>query len=279
MSEMKRVYDAFKERQAQRRKFFGIYVISIIIYILLGILIVEYVEWFTAYWTVVGFLGIPFGFFYGVTRPWSSETIESNIFVNFYQAYKSLELCSKGDENSCLYSKKAHSKSKNATLKLKRLSSRLNNSRSKLLKNQIGKPFKTLVENLNTRILPRIIQQEDITQIRSVLKGLAKIFGEAQHPINLAEIISKNTDLERFEPIEIEDALTKFKAILAMGPIKFCISIFLAFMLITFILSIHSLWYKSDLSALFSNPITFIEIIGIGLGLGYAIYTIIRQKV
>lgn len=236
-------------------------------------------EWLYRFWVPIGTFGFAIAFIYTITQSWASEMIETKIFVNFYEASKLLGQCSEEDEKFGFHSKKAYNKSKKATLQLKRLSSSLNNSRSKLLKNQIGKPFGNLVENLNTRILPRIIQREDITQISSVLRGLAHIFSEAQKPISLAEIISKNTDLERYEPIELEDALTKFKAILAMEPIKFCSSVFFAFVLITFVLLIHSLLYQSDLSASFRNPITFIEIVGIGLGLGYAIYTIIKQKV
>jgi len=231
------------------------------------------------FWFLVGILGFILGGLYVVTRSWTFEMVETGIFVEFYEASNLLELCSKEDENSPFYARKAKNKVKLAISSLETLYSKLEETRSKLFKNRFAKPLRSLGENLETRILPRIAQQKDIEIMRSVLRGLASLFGEAQKPISLDDIVSKNKDLEHFEYIESEEkATTRLRIILSKNPIKFSFSIFLGFFITAIPVLIHWKLYQTDLLDLLSNLTTFVEIFGIGIASGLAIYAVWRRK-
>lgn len=253
---MEKTYRAFKERQAQRRKIFGYSVSLLSIYILLaGAYFYFNVRWLLDLWTYVGVFSFVAGFIYVMTRSWAQETAETKIFVNMYEASKLLELCSKKDEDSMFYSRKASSKVSSSIRSLGNLCNALNKMLSTLFKREFAEALSQLKESLETRILPRVAQNRDTETMIHVLRGLAQLFGEVVKPITLQDIISKNKDLERFEPIESGKRTTReaFATMISSRPMKFLCSVFLGYFSIIVIAGIFSHFLTIDFVEFLQN--------------------------
>ena len=275
---MKSIYDGFKLRQAQRNKAFWIFLVFFIFSVFTGAILFFTIDWLYPIWVSIATLIFFIWFIYVQMQPWASEKIENKIFYNFYEANRFLGLCSEKDEKSSgFYSKKAYSQAKNATVSVRRLSSGLRNS-SSILKIQLSKPLTRFHDNLKTRILPRIVQRRNVSQMQSVLQGLAQIFGEVQKPISLDAIISKNEDLERYDIIELDGVTIKFRDILSKEPIRILISFASSFAVITIAVLIHSSLFQTNLWVVFGELGTFITYLIGCLALGLGIYELLRKK-
>lgn len=278
MSVMEKKYSNFKDRQAQRNKAFWIFLVIGISIALVGSALLFFMKWLYGIFIPIVTFGFFFGFIYEQTRPWAIETFETKIFVNFYEASELLGHCSEEDEKFDFHSKKAYNKAKKATSKISNFSAGFDNSRSKLLKNQIGKPLNNLVKNLETRILPRITQKGNIFEMQSVLSGLAQLFSEAHKPLTLKDIISKNVDLARYDTVENEEITFKFRSILSREPIKILLSFLSSFGITTIGVLVHSYLFQTDLWVAFGDLGTFITYLIGWLAFGLAIYAILRKK-
>ncbi len=274
---MEKAYRAFEERKSQRWKAFVAFVALLTIETL-GVVCVAYtVKWFWSYGPMIVLLSFLFGAIYIMTRPWAGEWYETKIFVRTYEAFKLLELCSNEDGSSMFYSRKATKKVRGAIRTLNKWAEHVELSSSKLINREYTEPLRNLVENIETRILPRIAQNKDIIEMISVLRGMAKLFGEIQKSVNLEEINSKNKDLERYEPIELERTPSRLRFLLSMNPFRLLCSFLLSFFIITTALFIRSMFVPTDLMDLFGLP-TFVEIIGIGFAIALGIYAIWKRK-
>jgi len=274
---LEKEYRAFKERQTQRRKIFGYSVSLLSIYILLGAYIYFNESWLFILWAFAGVFGFFFGFLYVMSQSWAQEMYETDIFVDMYEASNLLELCRKKDEDSMFYSRKVSNKVSSAIRSLGNLCTNLDKIFSRLIKREFAKPLNQLKENLETRILPRIAQNRDTETMIHVLRGLAQLFGEVAKPTTLQDIILKNKDLERFEPIELEKAPSRLRILLSMNPIRLLCSFLLSFSIITIPLFIRSMFVPTDLMDLLGLP-TFIEILGIGFAIALGIYAIWKRR-
>jgi len=272
------MYRAFKERKAYRWRAFEALFTLLVIEALIVAYIAYNAIWFFSYGVWIVLFSFIFGFFYLVSRPWAVEWYETDIFVDLYEAFKLLELCSEENEDSLFYSRKATNKVRHAIKRLNSWSNSIEGIHSKLIEKEYTKPLRKLRENLETRILSRIAQYKDIKSMESVLQGLAKLFSEARKPISLDDIISKNEDLERYEQISVEEAPTTIRIILSKEPIKLSCSIGLSFLIITIAILIHWKLFQTDLLDLISSLTTFLEILAVGIALGLGIYAILRQK-
>jgi len=194
---LEKAYRAFKERQQQRRKIVAYSVSLLVLWILLGL----YLN-FWHYWLPIGIVGFAIGFPYVMTRSWAKEMIETNIFVLMYESAELLDLCTDKSKNTTFYSRKAAHKVSDAIRKLDILRSNLEKILSILCRREFAEPLRQLKGNLETRILPRIAKQKDIVHVVSVLRGLAQLFGEVQKPLKIDDLVSRNRELERFEPME-----------------------------------------------------------------------------
>ncbi len=260
MSRMVAKYSDFKERQSKRTKAFYIFILLLMASVIFGIYLFFEIRWLYYVWINIAGLGFLLGFFYVIKRPWFPETVETDVFVNFYEASNRLKLCSKKDERLQLNLETAHEKAKNATLILKRYASKLSSeSRSRLIKTEIVEPLKELAKNLETRILPRIIQRENVSQIQDVLFVLAEHFSEAHRPLLLSYVISQNKELEKkYEPIEVEILSSNVRVFLSMRPVMISLSIIIALIVTSPLLVIYSLWFGNlneaftSIEALFS---------------------------
>jgi len=198
--------------------------------------------------------------------------------LKMYEAIQLLGLYSNEDESSWLYIGKGANKVKGAMKSLRKWGNSVGGGFSKLAKKELVEPLRNLEENLGTRILPRIAQNKDIVNMIPVLRGIAKLFGEAQKPINLDDIVSKNKDLERYESIEVEVRPTQLRTIFSKEPVRFACSFLLSFFILTTAVSIHSQLYQTDLLDLLSSLTTFLELLGIGIALGLGFYAVLRRK-
>lgn len=247
---MEKIYRAFKERQAQRRKILVYSLVLLALWALIG-----FYTNFEEYWLFIGLIFFIIGFPYVMTRSWAQEMVETDIFVLMYESAELLELCTEKNEGTKFYSRKAVGKVSDAIRNLGILHSKLEKTLSKLYRREFAEPLKQLKENLSTRILPRIAKQEDIVTMISVLRGLADLFGEVQKPLRLDDLVSKNKDLERFEPMEFEkpQTLQAFKNLVSSRPSKFLFSIFLGYILIICIVWIFSQFLNIDFIQFMKN--------------------------
>lgn len=274
---MEKAYRAFKERKSQRWKAFVAFVALLTIETLAVVCVAYTVIWFRVYGPMIVLLSVLFGAVYLTTQPWAGEWYETEIFVRTYEALKLLELCSNEDGSSMFYSRKATKKVKGAIRTLNRWTGKVELSSSKLINREYTEPLRNLGENIEKRILPRIAQNKDIIEMMSVLRGIAKLFGEIQKPVNLEDIISRNKDLERYEPIELERAPSRLRTLSSMNPFRLLCSFLLSFFIITIALFIRAMFVSTDLMDLFGLP-TFIEIFGIGFAIALGIYAIWKRK-
>lgn len=213
---MEKVYRAFKERQAQRRKALAYLFAFLMMNISLGAYLHFYVEWLYEVWFPLGFLSVVFSFIYIMSRSWAQERVETKIFINMYEASNLLELCSREDDASFFYSRKATGKVRNVIRSLGGLQHSLEKILSKLFTREFAEPLRQLKENLATIILPRIARHKDVESMIQVLRGLAKLFSEAEKPISLDDIIAKSKDLERYKLIEDLEEPMRFRDHLSM---------------------------------------------------------------
>ena len=245
MPEIEEKYSAFKARQVKRTRSFQILIFFVIVSIIFGIYLFFEIKWFYYIWMNIAVFGVLSWFFYVITRSWFPEMVETEIFVKFYEAYKYLKL--KDDERSQFYSKKAYENAETGTLILKKFVSKISNeSRSRLLKTEIGKPLTKLVKNLETRILPRIVQRKDVPKMQEVLFGLTQLFSEAYSSLHLNDIIAHNKDFEKLDPIEVEKGISRFRNLLSKEPIKLLLSFAFSFLITAVAVLIHSNYYQTN---------------------------------
>lgn len=245
---MEKAYRAFKERKAYRWKAFGAFVALLIIEILLVAYITYNVRWFRGYGVMIVFISFLFGFFYLISRSWAKEWFETDIFVDMYDGFKLLELCSNEDEDSLFYSRKAAKKVRHTINKLSSWCNQIDQTLSKLAHEEYIEPLRSLRERLEKRILRRIAQHKDIESMIRVLQRLAGVFSEADRPISLDEINIVNKQLEHYEPIELEESPTRhaFAIIASSKAMKFLVSVFLGYFSITVIIWIFCQFLTFD---------------------------------
>jgi len=92
------------------------------VFFIVLIVVGAYVEWLMSCWIGIGILGSLVGFFYLVSRPWATETYETDIFVDVYDASKVLKLVSDEEANPSFYTKKAPKKERSKTKRKRRKS-------------------------------------------------------------------------------------------------------------------------------------------------------------
>jgi len=280
MSVIETKYSDFKERQSKRKKAVYFLFFFLIVSIIFGIYLFFESVLFYYVWMSIAMFGVLLWFFFVTTRSWFPEMVETKIFVNFYEASNRLKLCSKKDERLQLNLETAHEKAKNATLILKRFASKLSiESHSRLIKTEIAEPLKLLVKNLETRILPRILQRDNVSEMRDVLFVLADYFGETYRTLNLNYVISQNKDLEKkYEPIEVEEPISRFRTILSMQHVKISLSIIIALIATSPLLVIYSLWFGNLIEAFTSIEALFAYVGLLLLVVKEAIYPYINKK-
>lgn len=271
-------YRAFKDRQVQRRKALGAFLAILIIEIFALALIGYNTVWVRNYGVAV----VPFSFLlcflYLISQSWAHEWYETDVFVKMYEAFQLLGLYSNKDEGSWFYVRKGANKVKGAMKSLRKWSNSVGGESSKLAKKELVEPLRNLEENLGTRILPRIAQNKDIGNMIPVLRGIAKLFSEAQKPISLDAIVSKNKDLERYESIELEESPTQLRIILSKEPVKLACSFLLSFFVVTIAVLIHWQLFQTDLLDLISSLTNFLQMLTVGIALGVGFYAVLRRK-
>ena len=193
---MEKVHRAFKGRQTQRRKAFVYWLALLAFFILFGAIINSNLKWLFGAWLIVGFFAAISGLMYIMTRSWANETIEISIFVNLYEAFKDLELCSKKDEKSRFYLTKVKNHVEEAINHLSHLYYR--KPLSSLFEREFVDPLERFKENLETIILPRITQQKDVEKMVTMLRSLAEPFSEALKPITFQDIAIMNEQIEQY---------------------------------------------------------------------------------
>lgn len=216
--------------------------------------------------------------FYLLSRPWAKENYETSIFVDVYNASKLLELVSDEDENSPFYSRKASKKLGEAISHIGSLAYKLKEVNSTLVNKKFVEPFRTLGENLETRILPRISEHIELQVMTSVLHGLAQLFGEEMKPISLEDIISKNKNLERFTEVKVERKPSQYRLFMSREPVKATGIITLSLFADFLIVYIHSKLFQYDLWTRLSDLTTFVTVLGFGIAIGAIVYEIIKRR-
>lgn len=196
--------------------------------------------------------------------------------VKFYDAYKHLNFYLVEDEKAHLIN--AYKKAKTASVILKQFSTELNSFHSRLIKTEIKKPIKTLSENLESRLLPRILKKENISEMQDILLVLAEHFSEAFRALQLEDVISQNKELEKYGPIELEEPPNRLRNLSSLDSVKLIASLVFSFVIIMASLWIHSIIFNTNSFDLLENPTTFLTfIIGV-FGIGGVIFTYIRKK-
>ena len=212
------------------------------------------------------------GFVYGMSQPWGSETLETYIFANLYQASEQLELCSSEDSKSKLCLRKALKKVENVLFYLTRFEKQLKEVNSGLVKAELIEPLKKLRTNLRERILPRIENPKETNQMLSVLRGLADMFGEIPRPLKLDAINDKNKVLESYDRIETKGEPKKLGIVLSRRPVRFLLSNLFSFFVILAVILIQSFASHTNFWDSLSNTTNFLAFIGIVIALGFGIY-------
>lgn len=279
MSLIEKKYSDFKERQSKRNKAGYLLFVYLPVMLSIGIYLFFQSVIFYYVWITIAAFGLLLWFFIVVTRSWFPETVETKVFVNLFEAYNRLQLCLTKDERSQLNLELAHKKVKNATLILKRYAIKLDSeSSSNLIKNEIAEPYRELAKNLETRILPRIIQRKNLSEMQEILCALAFSFSEVNTTLHVSDIVSRNKELKKYEPIEVEEPVSKFRIILSKDSARISLSFAISFFGLGALLWIHSIWANTNLIEAFKDSSYFLQFaIGIIAG-GLAIYAIIRKK-
>lgn len=197
---------------------------------------------------MVGFL---FSGAYTEAHYWISEPSEKNIFVNLYRGSELIGLCSeKDEEESKLYLGKAVKHLKNVVSELDEMCGM--ESRSKVNSILFDKEFvgrlERLADNLQHRILPRMLKSKDLSRIISVLHGLAKFFGEIQKPMSLNELDSINANLETYKEMPFRERAIKsmLKKALVSRPSQYIFSVILGYLSIIMVIWIFSQFLTID---------------------------------
>ena len=227
---------------------------------------------FYFYWAGILLLGMLIAFLYENRQPWGSETLETYIFSNLYQASQQLDLCSSEDSKSKLCLEKASIKTEYAIINLTRLEKQLRDVNSGLVKTELAKPLGELKMNLKERILPRIKNPKETFQMLAVLNGLADMFGEIQRPLKLEAINEKNNVLERFDKISMNGQPKKVNMALSRRPVRFVLSNLFSFFVISVVLLIQSFASNSNFLESLSSTANFLGFLGIVVALGFGIY-------
>jgi len=274
---MEKAYKRFEERQKQRTMFSSVLLLLFII----GFVVQTYLA-FTAmqfyfYWVAALSIGVFVAFLYLIGQPWGSETLETRIFANLYQASQQLDLCSSEDSKSGLCLRKARKRVENALFYLARFEKQLKEVNSKLVKAEFTEPLIKLRMNLRERILPRIENPKETTSMLSVLRGLADMFGEIQRPLKLEAVNDKNKVLESYDKIETKGEPNKLGLFLSRRPVRFLLSTLFSFFVISGMLLIHSFASQNNFWVSLSSTTNFIAFLGVVFALGGLIYTVIKK--
>jgi len=279
MSAIETKYSDFKERQSKRKKAGYLLFVYLAVMLSIGIYLFFQSVIFYYVWMMIAAGGLLFWFLIAVTRSWFPEMVETKIFVKLYEASNRAQLCLTKDGTSQSNLELAHKKAKDATLILKRYSVKLSSeSSSRLVKNEVAEPYKELAKNLETRILPRIVQRKNLPEIQGILCALAFSFSEVYAVLHVSDIISRNKELNKYEPINVEEPISTFRIILAKDSVRIFLSFFISFLGLITILWIHSVLANTNLLEEFNDSSYFLQFaIGVIAG-GLGIYALLRQK-
>jgi hypothetical protein len=269
---MEKAYKRFEERKKQRITFSYV----LILFTIIGFVVQSYLAFnamqFYFYWAIFLTLGMLVAFVYGMRQPWGSETLETYIFANLYQASQQLDLCSSEDSKSKLCLRKALKKVENVLFYLTRFEKQLKEVNSGLVKAELIEPLKKLRINLRERILPRIENPKETYEMLSVLRGLADMFGEILRPLKLDAINDKNKVLESYDRIETKGEPKKLGIVLSLRPVRFLLSNLFSFFVISAVILIQSFASHTNFLDSLSNTTNFLAFIGIVIALGFGIY-------
>lgn len=269
---MEKAYKRFEARKKQRTTFSYV----LILFTIIGFVVQSYLAFngmqFYYYWAATLTLGMLIAFVYGMRQPWGSETLETYIFANLYQASEQLELCSSEDSKSKLCLRKALKKMDNVLFYLARFEKQLKEVNSGLVKAEFVEPLNKLRTNLRERILPRIENPKETYSMLSVLRGLADMFGQTQRPLKLDAINEKNKVLENYDRIETKGEPKKLGIILSRRPVRFLLSNLFSFFVISAVLLIQSFASQTNFWDSLSSTTNFLGFLGIVIALGYGIY-------
>lgn len=179
---------------------------------------------------------------------WISEFSEKKIFVNLYRSLEFIDLCFKDNgKESKLYRGKTLKHVRKALAELNKMSSR-EYANSIFFNKQFASRLKRLSDNVQDRILSRIVKSKDLTRTTSVLRGLAKLFGEIQKPMSMSRLDSINENLETFEEMPFKERAVKpmFTKAIVSRPAQLIFSIFLGYFSITVIIWLFSQFLSID---------------------------------
>jgi hypothetical protein len=234
-------------------------------------------NYFYNYWVLATFLILIGLFVYFNKQPWSRENYETQIFVRMFTASEKLELCTGEDISSKLCVKQASKQLENALLSFSQFVKELQKINSSLVESRFSKPLETMQINISERILPRLKNPKEIQDIVPVLKGLAKMFGEAERSLEVEDIISKNKDLERFDKIEVKEGPSKLNIFVRRKPVQFLLANVLSFMLVFAVVLVQSYFSRTAVFDSFVNTTNFLAFLGIVIALGYGIYEVTKR--
>ena len=255
-------YRAYQERRAYRIKNATIFLACWILYALFGIWVNLNIQWLMGLFVTIGFLGFVASLILVGTYKWIYEPVETTIFVNLYKTLNSLQLFSGKEKQSQLYLRKAAKHLNNAISELATLSNP-EGVRSVLFDKEFGDRLENLIENLQKRVLPRISQGSDIEKMRSVLRGLAKFFGEIGAPISLSRIDSINESLQLLEEIPFEEISVQatLKSMVLSTPGRIMLSFFVGFIFVYSIIFAHCQLFDVNFTDLVrSNLVNIISV-------------------
>ena len=274
---MEKAYKRYEERKKQRVTFTYFLMSFIIVgFIIQSILTFTNIQ-FYFYWALILLFGMLVAFLYEMRQPWGSETLETYIFANLYQASQQLDLCSSEDSKSKLCLKKALKRVKNVLYYLVRFEKQLRDVNSGLVKAELTEPISKLRMNLRERILPRIENPKETFRMLAVLRGLADMFGEIQRPLKLEAINEKNIVLEGYDRIETKEEPKKLGIVLSRRPVRYLLSNLVSFFVILAMLLVQSFASQNNFWSWLSSTTNFLVFLGVGFALGVGIYTVIKK--
>lgn len=199
----------------------------------------------------------------GLGHFWISLPIESVIFEHIFKALKALERFETGSEKH--YLKRATNQLKKASFELKNFSTP-EDIHSLLFYHEFSSRFSSLSKNILSKIIPRISNGDDLVKMQSILKNLAKIFGEIYGPITLDKIDPVNENMRSIEelPSKIIEKPITLKKVYSHKVTGLVIAFTSGFLLLFSITYVSCILLDLDLvNLLRSNLFTFI---GAGIG-------------
>jgi ABC-type multidrug transport system fused ATPase/permease subunit len=269
---MEKAYKRYEERKKQRMKFLYFLTLFVIIGFVVQSVLVFIGMQFYFYWAIILLVGMLIAFLYEMKQPWGSETLETYIFSNLYQASQQLDLCSSEDSKSKLCLEKASKKLEYVLINLARFEKQLKDVNSGLVKAELTNPISKLRMNLKERILPRIENPKETFQMLAVVNGLADMFGEIQRPLKLEAISEKNNVLERFDKIQMNGQSKKVGLVLSRRPVRFVLSNLFSFFVILGVLLVQSFAAHANFWESLSSTTNFLAFLAIVVALGFGIY-------